>query len=110
MLQGVRSSVVGQEMHNKSQLDNIVGSLWQARQESSGSSLGNQVREIQILAGISSFDGNSKYLVANATLFYIFISQIDIDISTLYTICLGAAWWFGREVIWRLTCLATALT
>ncbi len=52
--------MVGQEMHNKSQLDNIVGSLWQARQESSGSSLGNQVREIQILAGISSLDGNSS--------------------------------------------------
>jgi hypothetical protein len=47
-------------MHNKSQLDNIVGSLWQARQESSGSSLGNQVREIQILAGISNFCGISN--------------------------------------------------
>ena len=34
---------MGQDVHNKSQLDNIVGSLWQARQESSGSSLGNQV-------------------------------------------------------------------
>ena len=31
---------------SKSNLDNIVGSLWQARQESSGSSVGNQVREI----------------------------------------------------------------
>ncbi|XP_023349146.1 AT-rich interactive domain-containing protein 3A isoform X2 [Eurytemora carolleeae] len=40
---GVRSAGgVGQDVHNKSQLDNIVGSLWQARQESSGSSLGNQ--------------------------------------------------------------------
>ena len=29
---------------SKSNLDNIVGSLWQARQESSGSSMGNQVR------------------------------------------------------------------
>ena len=29
--------------HTKSNLDNIVGSLWQARQESSGSSVGNQV-------------------------------------------------------------------
>jgi hypothetical protein len=48
--------VVAQEMHNKSQLDNIVGSLWQARQESSGSSLGNQVR------GYSNFGGNFKFL------------------------------------------------
>jgi len=49
---GVRSGPVGEELnksaaaldalHNKSQLHNIVGSLWQARQESSGSSLGNQ--------------------------------------------------------------------
>ena len=39
--QGVRSSVVGGD--TKSNLDNIVGSLWQARQESSGSSVGNQV-------------------------------------------------------------------
>ena len=53
LLQGVRSGPVGEELnksaaaldalHNKSQLHNIVGSLWQARQESSGSSLGNQV-------------------------------------------------------------------
>ena len=42
--QGVRSGgPVGQDVHNKSQLDNIVGTLWQARQESSGSSVGNQV-------------------------------------------------------------------
>jgi len=33
----------------KSNLDNIVGSLWQARQESSGSSAGNQVRNIIII-------------------------------------------------------------
>ena len=31
--------------HTKSNLDNIVGSLWQARQESSGSSVGNQVAD-----------------------------------------------------------------
>ena len=30
----------------KSNLDNIVGSLWQARQESSGSSRGDQVMKI----------------------------------------------------------------
>ena len=61
-LQGVRSPVVGAlssehgnnmanklELANnmanmtKSNLDNIVGSLWQARQESSGSSRGDQV-------------------------------------------------------------------
>merc|ERR1719166_698320 len=39
---GVRSPVVGSDVHTKSNLDNIVGSLWQARQESSGSSVGNQ--------------------------------------------------------------------
>ena len=45
MLQGVRSAVVGPpHEHTKSNLDNIVGSLWQARQESSGSSRGDQVR------------------------------------------------------------------
>ena len=62
ILQGVRSPVVGAlssehgnnmanklELANnmanmtKSNLDNIVGSLWQARQESSGSSRGDQV-------------------------------------------------------------------
>ena len=43
VLQGVRSPVVGSDVHTKSNLDNIVGSLWQARQESSGSSVGNQV-------------------------------------------------------------------
>ena len=62
LLQGVRSPVVGAlssdhgnnmanklELANnmanmtKSNLDNIVGSLWQARQESSGSSRGDQV-------------------------------------------------------------------
>jgi len=37
---GVRGAVVGGD--TKSNLDNIVGSLWQARQESSGSSVGNQ--------------------------------------------------------------------
>merc|ERR1719223_2444019 len=36
---GVRGGAVD---HTKSNLDNIVGSLWQARQESSGSSVGNQ--------------------------------------------------------------------
>ena len=41
MFQGVRNGVVGND--TKSNLDNIVGSLWQARQESSGSSVGNQV-------------------------------------------------------------------
>ena len=40
LLQGVRGGPVD---HTKSNLDNIVGSLWQARQESSGSSVGNQV-------------------------------------------------------------------
>lgn len=40
LLQGVRGGAVD---HTKSNLDNIVGSLWQARQESSGSSVGNQV-------------------------------------------------------------------
>merc|ERR1719326_1891387 len=39
---GVRSPVVGSDVHTKSNLDNIVGSLWQARQESSGSSVGAQ--------------------------------------------------------------------
>jgi len=40
---GVRSPVVGQQdLVTKSNLDNIVGTLWQARQESSGSSVGNQ--------------------------------------------------------------------
>lgn len=39
---GVRSPVVGNDVHTKSNLDNIVGTLWQARQESSGSSVGNQ--------------------------------------------------------------------
>jgi len=40
---GVRSPVVGApHEHTKSNLDNIVGSLWQARQESSGSSRGDQ--------------------------------------------------------------------
>jgi hypothetical protein len=45
MLQGVRSPAVGGigPEHTKSNLDNIVGSLWQARQESSGSSRGDQV-------------------------------------------------------------------
>ena len=43
VLQGVRSPVVGSDVHTKSNLDNIVGSLWQARQESSGSSVGAQV-------------------------------------------------------------------
>ena len=43
ILQGVRSPVVGSDVHTKSNLDNIVGSLWQARQESSGSSVGAQV-------------------------------------------------------------------
>ena len=32
-------------MVSKSTLDNIVGNLWQARQESSGSSQGNQVNK-----------------------------------------------------------------
>ena len=41
IFQGVRNGVVGND--TKSNLDNIVGSLWQARQESSGSSVGNQV-------------------------------------------------------------------
>ena len=36
-------SAAAESMVTKS-LDNIVGSLWQARQESSGSSMGNQVR------------------------------------------------------------------
>ncbi len=40
----------------KSSLDNIVGNLWQARQESSGSSMGNQVsagfRNFEFWAGI----------------------------------------------------------
>ena len=40
LFQGVRGGPVD---HTKSNLDNIVGSLWQARQESSGSSVGNQV-------------------------------------------------------------------
>jgi len=40
---GVRSPAVGAPHENtKSNLDNIVGSLWQARQESSGSSRGDQ--------------------------------------------------------------------
>jgi len=39
---GVRSASVAESLVNKSNLDNIVGSLWQQRQESSGSSLGNQ--------------------------------------------------------------------
>merc|ERR1719278_2064732 len=39
---GVRSPVVGNDVHTKSNLDNIVGTLWQARQESSGSSRGDQ--------------------------------------------------------------------
>ena len=43
--QGVRGGVgVVPGDPTKSNLDNIVGSLWQARQESSGSSVGNQVR------------------------------------------------------------------
>ena len=46
-MQGVRGQV-GQDVHSgkggAGALDNIVGSLWQARQESSGSSVGNQVR------------------------------------------------------------------
>ena len=44
LFQGVRGgvAVVGAD-HTKSNLDNIVGSLWQARQESSGSSRGDQV-------------------------------------------------------------------
>ena len=50
MLQGVRSPVVGApHEHTKSNLDNIVGSLWQARQESSGSSRGDQVRLVVIM-------------------------------------------------------------
>ena len=48
VLQGVRSPVVGSDVHTKSNLDNIVGSLWQARQESSGSSVGAQVIIITI--------------------------------------------------------------
>merc|ERR1719474_262823 len=39
---GGRSPVVGNDVHTKSNLDNIVGTLWQARQESSGSSRGDQ--------------------------------------------------------------------
>ncbi len=42
VLQGVKCADGG--MVSKS-LDNIVGNLWQARQESSGSSLGNQVSQ-----------------------------------------------------------------
>ena len=37
----------------KSALDSIVGNLWQQRQESSGSSVGNQVK---ILIDFISFD------------------------------------------------------
>jgi len=40
LLQGVKCT---ENLVTKS-LDNIVGNLWQARQESSGSSMGNQVR------------------------------------------------------------------
>lgn len=36
-------------MVSKSTLDNIVGNLWQARQESSGSSQGNQVNKFPII-------------------------------------------------------------
>ena len=60
-VQGVRSAGgVGQDVHNKSQLDNIVGSLWQARQESSGSSLGNQVNIYTSPQYISQFIIQSK--------------------------------------------------
>jgi hypothetical protein len=40
----VAAAAAAESMVTKS-LDNIVGSLWQARQESSGSSMGNQVRK-----------------------------------------------------------------
>jgi hypothetical protein len=83
MLQGVRSSVVGQEMHNKSQLDNIVGSLWQARQESSGSSLGTQVRErfkfwleFQVVAEIQMLAGTQIWREYNKFLAESFISKL----------------------------------
>lgn len=56
LLQGVRGGPVD---HTKSNLDNIVGSLWQARQESSGSSVGNQVDYFLDL----------KYFCCNAQIF-----------------------------------------
>jgi hypothetical protein len=39
-------------------------------------------------------------------------SQADIDTSTFYIqqFCLGAAWWSGRDVVWRLVCFGSALT
>ena len=42
---GSQSVAAAAESMVTKSLDNIVGSLWQARQESSGSSMGNQVRE-----------------------------------------------------------------
>jgi hypothetical protein len=43
-LQGVKQLPTPDQMKSaKSALDNIVGNLWQTRQESSGSSVGNQV-------------------------------------------------------------------
>ena len=41
---GSQSVAAAAESMVTKSLDNIVGSLWQARQESSGSSMGNQVR------------------------------------------------------------------
>ena len=43
LLQGVKCPTADQLVSAKSALDNIVGNLWQQRQESSGSSVGNQV-------------------------------------------------------------------
>ena len=44
LLQGVKQLPTPDQMKSaKSALDNIVGNLWQTRQESSGSSVGNQV-------------------------------------------------------------------
>ena len=42
LLQGVKCPTADQMVSAKSALDNIVGNLWQQRQESSGSSVGNQ--------------------------------------------------------------------
>ena len=43
LFKGVKCPTTDQLVSAKSALDNIVGNLWQQRQESSGSSVGNQV-------------------------------------------------------------------
>ena len=74
VLQGVRSPVVGSDVHTKSNLDNIVGSLWQARQESSGSSVGNQViRTFSILPTIENLVSPTPVI---STIFYLTTIQV----------------------------------